>query len=55
MHIPVVPYDRFKEDYPDYALLFAWNHGEEIIGKEDGFRRSGGRFIVYVPSVQVLG
>ena len=53
-HIPVVPYERFKEKCPDYALLFAWNHAEEILGKEQEFGRQGGKFIVYVPSVQIL-
>ena len=54
VHIPILPYDRFKEEYPDYALLFAWNHGEEIMEKELEFKRQGGKFIVYVPAVQVL-
>jgi methylation protein EvaC len=54
VHIPVLPYDKFKEKYPDYALLFAWNHGEEIIAKEQEFRQHGGKFILYVPEVKVL-
>src|SRR6185369_11272030 len=29
-HIPVRPYNAFQERYPDYALLFAWNHEAEI-------------------------
>ncbi len=37
-HIPVKPYDEFKKAYPDVALLFAWNHGEEIMAKETAFR-----------------
>jgi methylation protein EvaC len=49
-----MPYERFKEAYPDYALLFAWNHAGEIIEKESDFMQRGGKFIVYVPSVQVL-
>jgi methylation protein EvaC len=53
-HIPVEPYERFARDYPDYALLFGWNHAEEIMAKEARFRASGGRWIVYVPRVQVL-
>ena len=53
-HIPVVPYEWFKKKYPDYALLFAWNHAEEIMAKEQEFKRQGGKFIVYVPSVQIL-
>jgi methylation protein EvaC len=54
MHIPVVPYERFSERHPDYALLFAWNHAAEIVEKERAFREGGGRFIVYVPGVGIL-
>ena len=54
-HIPVRPYEAFTARYPDYALLFAWNHGEEILAKEQGFQRAGGRWIVYVPAVRVVG
>jgi methylation protein EvaC len=53
-HIPVVPYDRFVSDPPEYALLFAWNHADEILAKEQAFRRQGGRFILYVPNVHVV-
>ncbi|MES1185496.1 MAG: class I SAM-dependent methyltransferase [Myxococcales bacterium] len=53
-HIPVVPYEKFKADPPDYALLFAWNHGEEIMAKEQAFKAAGGRFILYVPNVHVI-
>lgn len=54
MHIPVKPAEAFSNPYPDYALLFAWNHAEEIMAKEKAFRRAGGRWIVYVPQVQVI-
>ena len=53
-HIRVRPYEEFEADYPDYALLFAWNHAKEIMGKEQRFQESGGKWIVFVPSVQVL-
>jgi len=33
VHIPVVPYERLVENYPDDALLFAWNHAAEIVEK----------------------
>ncbi|PRX51448.1 methylation protein EvaC [Prauserella shujinwangii] len=52
-HIPVVPPAEFTSAYPDYALLFAWNHADEIIAKERGFRDAGGRWITYVPDVRV--
>lgn len=54
MHIPIKPYDKFLEKYPDYALLFAWNHAEEIMEKEKTFIQFGGKWIMFVPKVQVL-
>lgn len=54
MHIPVRPYEEFRARYPDYALLFGWNHGEEIMVKEQAFKDAGGKWIVYVPQVQVI-
>lgn len=54
MHIPVRSYQDFVSDYPDYALLLAWNHAEEIMANENRFRESGGKWIVFVPEVKVL-
>jgi methylation protein EvaC len=53
MHIPVKPYDVFKNNYPDSALLFAWNHKEEIMQKETSFKESGGVWMSYVPKVGI--
>jgi methylation protein EvaC len=53
-HLPVVPYERFKAEPPDYTLLFAWNHADEILEKERAYRAGGGRFILYVPEVHVV-
>ncbi len=53
-HIPIRPYEDFCSNYPEYALLFAWNHSEEIMEKEKRFRESGGKWILYVPKVQVF-
>jgi methylation protein EvaC len=53
-HIPVKPYDEFVRHYPDYALLFAWNHATEIREKETSFVAAGGRWIVYVPEVAIV-
>jgi methylation protein EvaC len=53
-HIPIRPYEEFKTNYPDYGLLFGWNHAEEIMAKEQAFTDAGGKWIVYVPKVQVL-
>ncbi|MTE21815.1 methyltransferase domain-containing protein [Streptomyces sp. TRM43335] len=53
-HIPVRGPEAFRDPYPDYALLFAWNHAEEIMAKEEGFRAAGGRWILYVPDVRLV-
>jgi methylation protein EvaC len=52
-HIPVKPYADFKNNYPEYALLFAWNHKVEIMEKEGEFSASGGKWINFVPKVEV--
>ncbi len=48
MHIPVMPYEVFSENYPDTALLFAWNHLEEITEKEKTFAAQGGRWLTHI-------
>ncbi|MDB3946449.1 class I SAM-dependent methyltransferase, partial [Gammaproteobacteria bacterium] len=53
-HIPIVDHDHFKEHYPDYALLFGYNHEKEIMTKERDFMARGGRWITYVPTVRVI-
>ncbi|MGP3912332.1 methyltransferase domain-containing protein [Nonomuraea sp. 10N515B] len=53
-HIPVREPAAFADPYPDYALLFAWNHAAEIMAKETAFKDAGGRWILYVPEVHVI-
>jgi methylation protein EvaC len=53
-HVPVRPYEEFRRYYPDYALLFAWNHSNEIREKEIDFVSRGGKWIYYVPKVEIV-
>jgi len=54
-HIPIVAPEHFHQDKEvDYALLSAWNHAKEIIGKEKEFIERGGRFIVHYPEARIL-
>ncbi|ONI89772.1 SAM-dependent methyltransferase [Saccharothrix sp. ALI-22-I] len=53
-HIPVRPPEAFSQDYPDFALLFAWNHADEIMAKEKSFRDAGGKWILYIPDVHIV-
>ena len=48
MHIPIVSHQKFREDNPDIAFLFAWNHKEEIFKKERNFIKKGGKWICHV-------
>lgn len=54
MHIPVRPHEDFAADCPGYALLLAWNHRDEIMKNEQEFYSNGGRWIVFVPQVEIL-
>jgi methylation protein EvaC len=54
-HIPVHPYEEFVKNYPDYALLFAWNHAAESREKEGAFLASGGKWLYFVPKVEIVG
>ena len=54
MHIPVRPVSEFESKYPEYALLFAWNHAQEITNRERNFSEAGGQWIRYVPEVEIF-
>ena len=53
-HIPVLPYDQFRESNPDYVLLFAWNHATEIMKKESDYMGNDRYWITYIPNVKVI-
>ena len=53
-HIPIVSHDDFKNNYPDYALLFGYNHEKEIMAKEQDFISNGGKWISYFPEVKIV-
>lgn len=54
MHIPIVPHEFFINNPPDYAILLAWNHTEEIMQKEKKYISGGGKWITHVPEVKVF-
>ena len=54
MHLPILPYESYKENPPDYFFLFAWNHKQEILQKESEFTNKGGKWITHIPEVCIL-
>jgi len=53
--IPIVPPKVFHASPPDYAIMTAWNYEAEIVAKEHTFLAGGGRFIVPLPEIRVVG
>lgn len=53
-HIPIVD-ERTLPETPDYYLVLSWNILDFLREKYDAFLRRGGRFIVPVPEISVVG
>jgi len=53
-HIPIKPHSEFSKNYPNYALLFGYNHSKEIFAKEKDFIAQGGKWITYVPEIKII-
>jgi len=52
--IPVYPPDRVKETRPDYLLILPWNIKDEVMHQMSFIQKWGGKFVVPIPSVEVL-
>lgn len=52
--VPIRPRKVFHENYPDYALMTAWNYESEIVADEQTFLRKGGAFIVPLKEARII-
>ncbi len=52
--IPVREPDHLRVAKPDYLLILPWNLRDEVMEQMAHIREWGGRFVVPIPSVQVL-
>lgn len=50
-HIPVVGSEKKR---PDFYLLLVWNYASGIMERESEFRKKGGKFIVAIPTPQII-
>ncbi len=53
-HQPIVGPEVLVEDPPDVLLLLAWNFAAEIMAQQAEFAERGGRFLVPVPSPELI-
>jgi SAM-dependent methyltransferase len=53
--IPIHGPDRLRETRPDYVLILPWNLKDEIVAQMADVRSWGGKFVVAIPEVTVLG
>jgi hypothetical protein len=53
--IPVHAPEKILETKPDYVLILPWNIKDEVVDKMSAGRVCGGRFVVPIPEVRVLG
>ena len=54
-HIPVFGPEKLAETKPDYVLILPWNLKDEIVDQMAFIRDWGGKFVVPIPRVEVLG
>ena len=52
--IPVHAPEQLKLTKPDYVLVLPWNIKEEVMGQNAYIRDWGGRFVIPIPSLQVM-
>jgi hypothetical protein len=54
-HIPVFPSEVLYERKPKYVLILAWRYLEQIQIRHKEFINDGGRFIVPLPNLKIIG
>jgi hypothetical protein len=51
---PILPTAELVSRMPALTLLTVWNLQEEVLGQETDYRQRGGRFVIPIPTVEVL-
>lgn len=54
LHLPIHAPERLLSENIDSTLLLTWNFADEIIGQQQAYRATGGKFIVPIPELRVV-
>lgn len=54
LHNPIYDVTAIAEMKPDYLVLLVWNLKDEILKQQDAYRKTGGQFIVPIPSPAIV-
>lgn len=52
--IPIEHPEKIKETKPDYVAILPWNIKEEIMKQLSFIRTWGGKFVIFIPEVEVI-
>jgi len=56
-HMLIHPLNKIYEENPDYLLILCWNIADEVLAMPEleEYRKAGGKFIIPIPEVRVVG
>jgi hypothetical protein len=53
-HLPIYHPDKIRETKPEYVLILPWNLKEEIMEQMLHIREWGGKFVIFIPEVEII-
>jgi NDP-4-keto-2,6-dideoxyhexose 3-C-methyltransferase len=55
IHVPIISEEDARVDNPDYMIIGPWFFAKEIIEREADYISGGGKLIVPLPKIQIIG
>lgn len=55
LQIPIISEAQAREEKPDYMLVLPWFFIDEFLVREEEYLTNGGRFIVPLPKISIIG